>query len=271
MALPAVYAWARAADSGPLANGWYLNPGFFIARAAAYFVIWMVFAAFKSLRAAPLPPFLAGLGVILLGVSVAFASIDWLMSVEPHWFSTIYPMIAGASQFIAAMAVVLLVVAAAGPLGIAPEAYRDDLANLATLLLAVVIFWMYTSFCQYLIVWEENLTDEIGWYIERSAGPWGAVAFAVIGAQFVIPFIGLVTTPAKRSRMVVGGIAALLIVADLVQIWWLALPPFHDRGFTWLAPVAAAFIGSGLVLAFFLAQWTRQFPAFAPATEAGHG
>jgi hypothetical protein len=237
--------------------------------------VWCGVAALRLRRPrAALPSAVAAIGLALLGLGVSFASIDWIMSIEPHWFSSIYGMVAGSSQFIASLAMVLLLIAVAGPAaGLDPEAYRDDLANLATILLAVVIFWAYASFCQYLIVWEENLSAEIGWYIERWRGGWASVIYGVALAQFLVPFAALVTTPAKRSRAVVGAVAGLLLGADLVQIWWLALPPFGAAGFTWLAPVLAVFMGGAWVLAFLLAlRWGAGLPLVAArAQRLGHG
>jgi xanthosine utilization system XapX-like protein len=267
--LSELYAWARPDEAATLANRWYLNPEFFIARAAAYFLVWIIFAALKLRRPGTTPPFLAGIGVILIGLSVAYAAIDWIMSTEPRWFSTIYSMIAGASQFLVALSLVLLAIAVTGPRdGIDQKSYRDDLANLATLLLAVVIFWAYASFCQFLIIWEENLSDEIGWYIERSAGAWQGVIYALAVTEFLVPFVALVTIPAKRSRRVVGGTCLLLLAANLLQIWWLALPPFGARGFTWLAPAIAIFMGGAVSFVFLLTLRCRSAPMLGAVTAA---
>jgi len=249
--MPALYAWTRPEVIPALHNRWYLNDDFFFIRAAVYFVAWNGFMAWRLLRPAmpggAAPPgleWVSAIGLIFMALTVTFAGIDWIMSTEPDWFSSIYGMVVGSSQFTAALSLaLLLIVAGAPPRGPAREPFARALASLATLLLAVVIFWAYTSFCQWLIIWEENLRREIGWYLERWRGAWASVIYALAGAQFAVPFVALVWTPAKRSPLVVGAVALLLLVADLIQIWWLLLPPFRESGFSWLHPMVALGIG----------------------------
>lgn len=245
-----LYSWSRPELFGQILNRWYLNPGFFGLRAAIYFVIWNIFAFLQLWRphgndtAPPSTQWISGIGLILLGYSVTFASIDWLMSTEPAWFSTIYGMVVGAGQFVVSLALMLLVIClAVRPLGAARDAFGNHLANLATILLAVDIFWAYTSYSQWLIIWEENLRSEIPWYVERMRGGWESLLYTIAGAHFFVPFFALVWTGAKRSRLVVGSVCCLLLVAHMLQVWWLVLPPFYHTGFTWLHPVVALGMG----------------------------
>ena len=121
--------------------------------------------------------------------------------------------------------------------------------HLAAVLVALIIFWAYTSFCQWLIIWEENLHAEIPWFIERWAPPWGDVIFALAAAQFFVPFIVLVWTPAKRNRAIVGTVCVLLLLAGLLNVWWLVLPGFQRTGFSWLDPAAMVCVGGLWLLA----------------------
>jgi len=273
--LPTLYPWTHASVAAHLHNGWYLNLEFFFLRAALYFLIWIGFAAWLLLRT-PGPgggapaglQWLSAIGVLLMGYSLTYAGIDWLMSTEPDWFSSIYGMVVGSGQFIASISFALILLsigarsAAAVSAGPAPAAgygetaalpstdpFGPALASLAAVLVAIVVFWAYTSFCQWLIIWEENLHTEIHWFIERWAAPWGDVIFTLAAAHFFVPFIVLVWTPAKRNPAVVGAVCVLLLFADLLNVWWLVLPGFQRTGFSWLDPAAMVCIGGLWLLA----------------------
>lgn len=248
--MTALYSWSRPEAASILHNRWYLNPEFFFIRAAAYFAVWNGFALWRLLRPvsvggvpAPGLQWVSAIGLMLMGYSVSFAGIDWIMSTEPDWFSSIYGMVVGSSQFIASLSFALLLIILDVPRGAAPESVAKALSSLATILLAVVVFWAYTSFCQWLIIWEENLRKEIGWYLERWRGAWASVVYTLAGTHFALPFAALVWTPAKRNRRLVGAVCLMLLVADLVHVWWLLLPPFRAAVFSWLHPVIAIGIG----------------------------
>jgi len=278
--LPTLYPWTHAAVAARLHNGWYLNLEFFFLRAGLYFLIWIGFAAWRVLRrpgpggGAPTGlQWASAIGVLLMGYSLTYAGIDWIMSTEPDWFSSIYGMVVGSGQFIAAIsfALVLLVIGARSTVPVggtalvdatavsrgsgeattlpAPDPFAPALASLAAVLVAVIVFWAYTSFCQWLIIWEENLHAEIPWFIERWAPPWGDVIFALAAAHFFVPFMVLVWTPAKRNPAVVGAVCVLLLLADLLNVWWLVLPGFERTGFSWLDPAAMVCIGGLWLLA----------------------
>lgn len=292
-----LYPWTHAPIAAKLHNGWYLNREFFFIRAGLYFAIWVGFAAWRVLRrsgpegGAPKGyQWLSGIGVLLMGYSLTYAGIDWVMSTEPDWFSSIYGMVVGSGQFIAAIscALVLLVIGArssavgspapthvdrhanaasnryaashahaavphpaagaSGSTGSASVLTQEDLftpglASLAAVLVAVIVFWAYTSFCQWLIIWEENLHSEIHWFIERWARPWGDVIYVLAGAHFFVPFLALVWSPSKRNPTLVGAVCGLLLLADLLQVWWLVLPGFQRSGFSWLDPAVMVCVG----------------------------
>ncbi len=248
--LSELYSWTRPEVAGTLHNRWYLNLEFFLLRTLSYFVIWNGLAAWRLLRPAAANAgaprelqWVSAVGLILMGYSVSFAGIDWIMSTEPDWFSSIYGMVVGSGQFIASLSFALLLITlGADARGAREKAFADALAKLATILLAVVIFWAYTAFCQWLIIWEENLHAEIHWFIERWREPWGSVIYALIGAHFVVPFLALVWTPAKRNPRVVGTVCLVLLVSDVVRIWWLLVPGFR-LGFSWLDPAVVVGIG----------------------------
>jgi hypothetical protein len=273
--MPALYSWSRPDAATILHNRWYLNPEFFFIRAAAYFAVWNGFALWRLLRpaiASGAPPpglqWVSAIGLMLMGYSVSFAGIDWIMSTKPDWFSSIYGMVVGSSQFIASLSFALLLIILDTPKSAAGESFGRALSSLATILLAVVVFWAYTSFCQWLIIWEENLRKEIGWYVERWRGAWAFVVYALASAQFALPFAALVWTPAKRSPPLVGAVCLLLLLADLVHVWWLLLPSFRAIGFSWLHPVIAVGIGSiWLVCLGIILILLDRVPAAQPGAE----
>lgn len=253
-----LYSWVRP-QPAPLANSWYLNLDFFGLRAALYFLAWNFFAFWQLRRPADAPrsQALSGIALILLGISATWAAIDWIMSIEPDWFSSVFGMMTGSGAFVTAIAFALVVmIACPRPDGVTDDAFRDHLANLATILLAVDIFWAYTSFSQWLIIWEENLTSEIPWYIVRLRPLWRSTVLVVIFLNLAVPLFGLVWTPAKRSPTLVRNVSIAMLVGAVLQSWWLVLPPFHARDLAWTAPAAMLALG-GIWLWLFLWRLER--------------
>lgn len=252
-----LYSWTRALPA-PLPNHWYLNLDFFGIRAAAYFIVWNFFAWWQLRR----PLFalrsqaLSGIGLILMGIAVSWASTDWIMSIEPDWFSSVFGMMVGAGQFIVALAFALVVIVSAAGGDVEGETFRNQLAGLATILLAVDIFWAYTAYSQWLIIWEENLRDEIPWYLERLGAFWRAIVLVIIALDLLVPLFSLVWTPAKRRGGLVRAVSAILLIGGMLQMWWLILPPFHDIALFWLAPATTIALG-GLWLWLFLWRLER--------------
>lgn len=269
-----LYPWTRPEVATGLRNRWYLNLEFFSIRAGIDFAIWNGLAAWRLRRPGALAgiaprgqQWLSGLGAMLLVYTVTFAGIDWIMSSEPDWFSSIYGMNIGSAQLLVSLAFALLLIAWGAGRRAVNDEFADRFAALGFILVAVLIFWAYTAFCQWLIVWEENLHSEIHWFIERWSGGWRSVIFALVGAHFLVPFATLVWTPAKRNPPLVAAMAALLLVADMVYIWWLLLPSFRDIGFSWLHP--AVMIGIGGVWLLTLATALRILRTAPTAHEPG--
>jgi hypothetical protein len=261
-----LYPWTRT----PPSNHWYLNLHFFGIRAAIYFVVWNFFALWQ-LRTVPNGPrsqVLSGIGLILLGYSVTWAAIDWIMSIEPDWFSSIYGMMAGSGEFVIALSFALVaIIGVRSASGVEDEAFRRHLASLATILLAVDIFWAYTSYSQWVIIWEENLRSEIGWYLERSNALWRTIIVTIVIVHLIVPLLTLVWTPAKRRPGLVRNVAILLLIGGMLQTWWLILPPFHDAGIAWRAPVALFALGGVWLWLFF---WRLEHGRWLPAAAKPH-
>ena len=249
LGLRAVYPWPGASDLG---NAWYLNTGFFVLRYAMDVVLWNGVAAYAlwaprgiALGVEPGLRWLSAIGLMLLASTASFASIDWVLSLDPHFWSAVFPMITGAHWFNTGLALVLIVVA----MQPASVLVRDHLGDLAAILFATVIFWAYVEFCQFLIVWEENLAHEIPWYLRRIAGAWQTVTWVIAVAGFFVPFALLLWR--KRSRLVVITASVLILASRLIESWWLVLPDLPQRPPFWLDLAAMLALG-GLMLLLFL-------------------
>jgi hypothetical protein len=260
-----LYPWTNAdlvaRDEALQHKHLYLNTPFFIVRAVIYFGVWNALTWFLNAWSLeqdrnPDPALarrmqkLSAVGLLAYGLTITFASFDWLMSLEPHWFSTIYGVLIIGGQGLAALAALILVLVWLGrrpPLDrILVPLHFHDLGNL---MLAFVMLWAYFSFSQYLIIWAGNLPLEIAWYQHRLDTGWRAVGVILIVFHFAVPFVVLLSRAVKRTPEWLVLVAAGMIVMRLVDLLWLIAPEFHD-GFavSWLdavVPVAMGAIWAG--------------------------
>jgi hypothetical protein len=264
-----LYPWAQtevvAADPLLQQKAAYLNIPFVIARAVAYFAVWIVLGrllvtwSLQQDRSADDTltlrlQRLSGPGLVLYGLTVSFAVIDWIMSLEPKWYSTIFGMIFMVSFGLAAMALAILAtrfLESEKPLAqvVSPDRWHD----LGNLLLALVMFWAYLNFSQFLLIWSENLAEEIPWYLHRIGGGWEWVAVALILFQFALPFILLLSRNTKRDSRTLAAVAAAILFMHWLDILWMVVPSFYPARFHfhWLDIAAPVAIG-GLWLAAFI-------------------
>jgi hypothetical protein len=244
--LPALYSWADPSkvrvDPVLQYKHPYLNAPFFVARTVVYFAAWTALAYFLNKWSSRQDETgepgltrrlqsLSGPGLLIYGLTVTFASVDWVMSLEASWFSTIYGMIFMVTQALAAMALVTLTVILLSkqePLaGLISPRVLNDYGNL---LLTFTMLWAYLSFSQYLIIWAGNLQDEIPWYLSRAQGGWAWVALGLIVFHFAVPFLLLLSRFVKRRAQILGWVAAGLVLVSVVDIFWLTVPAFERRG-----------------------------------------
>ena len=260
-----LYSWTHPAPD--LGNTFYLNTSAFLLRYAIYIVLWNLLAAFAlwapRVGAEPIAPglsWLSGLGLIVLAFSASFAAIDWIMSLEPTFWSSIFMMTAGASWFNTGLALVLLVIALGG---LAPGSRQRHMADLAAILLATTILWAYVEFIQFIVIWEENLSGEIPWYVIRITSVWAPAVYVSVAFGFFVPFFALLTQPGKRNRGVIATACFLILISRIADKWWLVLPEFQKAGPFWL-DIAAVFALGGLMLLLFFG-WLRSGGARAIA------
>lgn len=231
-----LYPWAtNSGEANPLIEHKrpYLNVGFFHVRAAVYFGIWFALLAllhWQEKRRGSDDPLLerkisrlSGQGVLLHGLATTFAAIDWMMSLEPEWFSTIYGVLVFVSQGLAALAFAVLVFCMTG-LGVTRKPVADVLHDLGKLLLGFVMLWAYMSFSQFLIIWYGNLPEEVIWYTRRLDAGWKWLALALVAFHFAVPFVLLLSREWKRSAVRLGLVACLLLVMNVAEKLWMVEP-----------------------------------------------
>ena len=242
----------------------YLTAGGFQFRALIYFAIWLalmfvfdrlskqqdVNQSDRALRRRL--KMLAGPGIILYAFAMTFAAIDWVMSLSPHWASTIYGFLFIAGQLVSSMAfMIAVVVLLARTEPFSRVLQKRHLHDLGKLLLAFVMLWAYFDFSQLLIIWSGNLPEEISFYRTRLYGGWGVVAVIVLVFHFFVPFFLLLSQDVKRNAKVLPKIAMWLIFMRLVDLYWMTRPEFTSRALpTWLDIVLPLALG-GLWLGFF--------------------
>src|SRR5579884_1606078 len=282
-----LYAWAQSqAMAGNAAlrhKRIYLNVPFFAVRTVFYFAIWALLAHYLNKWSgeqdrADTPETrrrlynLSGPGLVIYGLTMTFASMDWVMSLEPEWFSTIYSAMFMVGQVLSSLAftiaVLLLFVRQAPLRGIAAPKYLNDLGNM---LLTFVILWAYLAFSQFLIIWSGNLADEIPWYLHRSRQGWQWIAMALFVFHFAIPFLVLLSRDVKRQAEALSALAATLFLVRLLDMFWMVNPAFDTAGvrFHWLDWAATLGIGGIWVGVFFRRLGQRPLlPVHDPELQA---
>lgn len=271
LGLPSLYEWARPAavahDKILQHKTLYLNVPFFLIRALVYFAAWILMAHFLSKwsleqdrTAAPSLSrrleLWSGPGLVIYGASMTFASIDWIMSLEAHWFSTIYGLSFMVGQVLGAFAFVIAVTIWLSSRKPFSEVISSGhLHDLGKLLLAFVMLWAYMAFSQFLIIYSGNLPEEIPWYMRRQQGVWGWIAIALILFHFVLPFLLLLSRDLKQSAGKLLKVAVLVVFMRYLELFWLISPASPAPGGLqiWLDLATMAGIG-GLWLAFFARQ-----------------
>lgn len=236
-----------AGHAWPHKQGW-LTPPWFIVRSLLYLAIAtaVMFVARSRAKDAASLGGVGAAGAILYVVCMNFASTDWVMSIEPQWTSTIFVYVFVIGQFLTALAmtVLLLVLLSGDPTldGLERPKLMRDYGNL---LLAFVMFWAYVSFSQFLIIWSGNLPREISWYLHRRDGGWSGFAVLLALVQFAVPFVLLLSRATKHHRATLGAVAALILAANALAVYWQIAPSFSPGGIHVHLLDFAAFVGLG--------------------------
>ena len=293
-ALPTIYLWARpeviAQDALLQQKAPYLNIPFFLARTAAYFVVWCglshILNRWSRMQDETGDPRVtrklqltsAG-GMLAFVLTMTFAAVDWVMSLEPHWFSTIYPLLMMAGQAVSAFCFIIaaaVLLSRFEPLSraISPAHLHD----LGKLLFTFVMVWAYFALSQFLIIWSANLPEEIPWYLRRLKGGWEWIGVTIILLHFALPFGLLLMRRIKRTGKLLMRVAIMIFVMRLVDLYWMMAPGFEQGAMTahWIDLAAAVGMG-GLWVFLFASQLTRlpllplRDPFLAEALSHGDG
>ncbi len=267
----------------------YLNESFFMVRTAIYFVVWigigfMLNRQMRSLDRAGAPAITRGMqnfsavALLLYFMTATFASFDWMMSLEPHWFSTVYGLLFVVGQVLStfAFAITMLVFMANSNAELKAMVLPKYLHDLGNFLLAFTMLWTYIAISQFLIIWSANLPEEVIWYTPRINGVGGWISAILLLLHFALPFFLLLMRRTKRHNNTLVRVAILLFVMRLVDLFWTMAPGLHhgEFHFHWLDLAAPIGIG-GIWLALFcrnLKSVPTLVPANAPLNQGGgHG
>jgi hypothetical protein len=241
----------------------YLNPEFFVGRTVGYFVIagfiaWRFFGLSTrqdvsgDVMITQKQRSLGTGGLPLLGVVVTFAAFDWLMSLNPLWFSTIFGVYYFAGSFLSAIGVLIIVVSMArGKNLLGTYVSIEHIHNLGKLLFAFTCFWGYIAFSQMMLIWIANLPEEVPFFMVRFKEPWSLWSIALVIGHFVIPFALLLSRDLKRKPVRLSLVAGWVLLMNLLDLFWLVMPTFdeHRALIHWSLPCAVLGLG-GLAVAF---------------------
>jgi hypothetical protein len=281
LGMSSLYAWAEpaavAADDLLQRKAAYLNVPFFAARAAFYVAVWSLLARLLSAwsrrqddgpdpaRAGRLRA-LSAVGLVLLSLTTTFAAVDWGMSLAPHWFSTIYGVLFIVGFTLSALSFTIVLLARlAGEEPFATALRPVTVHDLGKLLLAFTMLWGYVNFSQFLIIWSGNVSEETPFYLRRLHGGWQVVAVLLLVFHLALPFALLLSRPLKRSARALGAVAGLMLLMQLVDLFWLVGPDLlgHGHGDVplrvhWMDLAAA--LGLGGLWLFLFAREARTAP-----------
>ncbi len=286
-----VYPWTQPDQLTPLVEAklLYLNPTFFTFRWLACLFLWTALAwalvgwsrrrdLAGTARPAPWLVPLSVIGMIVYFLTFTFAATDWLMSLSPRFFSSIYPVILIVGQALSALAlgtVAVLALARTGLLGLAVR--RRHINDLGNLLMAFVLLWSYMGLMQFIIIWMANMREDNNWFIERNHGGWQWLALALAVLHFALPFLVLLHVRIKQDAAFLLPVAVYLLVVHALHFIWLVVPSLHPGRFYlhWMDLLAPLAIGG-----IWLALWLRELrhapllalndPAFTHLLEAGN-
>lgn len=268
LGVKSIYPWATLAVHANQLS--YLNIRFFAARALCYFLIWNILSYLLIHSKKEDYTRYSGPGLVLFALTTTFSCIDWCMSLEPEWFSTVYGMIFGVAQMLLAFAFSLAVLCFL----IAPNSEAQDYAYygkiitrktftyFGNILLTFIIMWTYLSFVQYFLIWNGNLPKEVPWVIRRTQGGWQTIIILLVLFQFTFPFLFLLFRSLKQKPYLLGKLAFLVVCLRCLDVYWYVAPAFHPNPLSFHWMTLTSFLGIG---SFWMALFVRNFNPTPPA------
>ncbi len=242
----------------------YLNVQFFVIRAVVFFGLWILFYLFiqrnsqrqdqnsdqklttKNIR-------MSAVFIPIFALSLTFASIDWMMSLEPHWFSTIFGVYYFSGTVLAALAAATFLIIYLSDKGyLVKGLVSDHYYSLGALMFAFTNFWAYIAFSQFLLIWYANLPEETFFFLNRMEGSWVYVSIALIFIRFIIPYFALLSQPSKMDPKRLKFISLWVLFAHMVDLYWLIMPTFNKEGlvFGWIE-IAFPILAYGILILVF--------------------
>jgi hypothetical protein len=268
LGLHTLYPWTDPEVASHLKDktAW-LNDNFFLLRAVIYFSIWTFFSwglyknstqqdKTKNIQHMHSNSKYSAPGILLVFLATSFAAFDWLMSLDPHWFSTIYGIYIYAGGGLASMCTLVLISLGFRRAGVLKNSITEEhYHDLGKFMFAITVFWTYVSFSQYMLYWYANIPEETIWFKHRFTGTWLHVSKFLVFGHFLFPLFFLITRKTKRNLSTLGFMAVWLLVMDYLDIHWNVMPNLHHEGFAphWLDFTAPIMIAS--FYGFFF--WTR--------------
>lgn len=243
----------------------YLNVNFFIVRVIVFIFLWIIFYHFitknskkqdasfdQSLTKKNIK--LSAAFIPVFGITISFTAFDWLMSLEPHWFSTIFGVYYFSGSILAAFAAVTLIVVWLNENGYLVKGLTSDhYYSLGAFMFAFTNFWAYIAFSQFLLIWYANLPEETFWFLQRWEGSWVYFSVGLIFVRFVIPYFGLISQPSKMDPKRLMIMSVWLLFAHWYDLYWLAMPNYSKGGvlFSWIE-LSFPLLTVGIVILLFI-------------------
>jgi len=218
----------------------YLNTSFFIVRTLFSVGIWSLFYFFfignsrkqditKDQLLTKKNNRLSAVFMPVFAITITISAIDWMMSLEPHWFSTIFGIYFFAGSFVATLAAVTLATVLLMEKGyLHPKMNNEHLFSLGALQFTFINFWAYIAFSQFMLIWYANLPEETFWFIGRWAGIWPYVSIGLIFVHFLVPYAALITQPSKMDPKRLKFISIWILCARVLDLYWLIMPQVHS-------------------------------------------
>ncbi len=277
-----LYHWSHedavAADALLQKKAAYLNTPFFIIRTVFYFAVWILLsqnlykiskqqdASFdpeqtEKLRRRSAP------GIILFALTITFASFDWMMSLDPNWYSTIFGLYIFAGSFLAAIAIVVLISLSLRKRGLLTDVITvEHYHDLGKFLFSFTIFWGYMAFSQYFLIWYANIPEETIWYLHRWEGNWKLITMLLVFGHFLIPFLALMPRAAKRNLNFMRIMSIWILFMHFFDLYWIIMPTLHKHGFHFSWMDLTALIGIGGIFVWYF-WWSYLKGALVPVND----
>ncbi|MFA5804251.1 MAG: quinol:cytochrome C oxidoreductase [Melioribacteraceae bacterium] len=262
-----IFHWTHpaSADKTLIDKAPYLNVSFFVGRVIGFWLIWLLFyyLIIKNSRKQDQTKDqyltkknikLSAIFMPLFAFTISFAAIDWLMSIEPHWFSTIFGVYYFSGTILAALAVGAIFIVLLNERGFFVKGiHTDSYYSLGALIFAFTNFWAYIAFSQFLLIWYANLPEETFWFLARWEGNWKFFSVGLIIVHFLVPYVGLLSQPSKMNPKRLIFMSGWILFAHYYDLYWLVMPNFFKKGipFSWIELGFPLLITGLIILVFY--------------------